>query len=86
MDKLEELKKKIQNYKKRHEKKTYKRNDFHLNAFNVSLEIITAVAVGLLIGFYLDKVFELKVVFKILCLLLAFIASLVNIYRTINRR
>jgi F0F1-type ATP synthase assembly protein I len=81
MDKLEELNKKIQNYKKKHVKKSYKGNSLSMGAFNVALEIITAVAVGLLMGFYLDKFFETKIVFKIICLFLAFIASLVNIYR-----
>lgn len=81
MDKLEELNKKIQNYKKKQQKKSPKRSSLNLGAFNVALEIITGVAVGILIGFHLDKFFGMKVAFKIICLLLAFIASLVNIYR-----
>ena len=85
MNKLDQLNKKIQTYKEKHRGKTYKKNKLALNAFNVALEIIAAVAVGLLIGFYLDQFFDLKFFFKITCLILAFIASLINIYRTIDR-
>ena len=85
MDKLKELNKKIQNYKREQHKKLPKNNNLNLGAFNVALEIITSVAVGLLMGFHLDKFFGMKVTFKIICLLLAFIASLVNIYRRMKQ-
>ena len=85
-DKLDQLNKRIQTYKKKTAKKTYSKNDFKRNAFNTALEITAAVAVGLLLGFYMDKLFNFKFAFKMICLLLAFVASMVNIYRTIDRR
>ena len=85
MDKLDQLNKKIQTYKQKRGRKTYKKAKFVFNSFNVALEIIAAVAIGLLIGFYLDQFFDLKFFFKITCLILAFVASLVNIYRAMNK-
>jgi len=85
MDKIDQLNKKIQSYKKKHAGKTYKQSKFVFNSFNVALEILAAVAVGLLIGFYLDQFFGKVFFFKITCLILAFVASLVNIYRTLDK-
>jgi F0F1-type ATP synthase assembly protein I len=86
MDKLDQLNQRIQSYKKKNAKKTYARSDFKRNAFSTAMEIIAAVAVGLLLGFYMDKLFNLKFTFKMICLLLAFVACMLNIYRTIDRR
>jgi F0F1-type ATP synthase assembly protein I len=85
MDKLEELNKKIQDYKKKNKIKRYKKKKIIIGSLNISLEIIGAAAIGVLIGFYLDKFFDLKFFFKVACLILAFIASLVNIYRTLDK-
>ena len=85
MDKLEELNKKIQYYKKKNKIKRYKKKKIIIGSLNISLEIIGAAAIGVLIGFYLDKFFDLKFFFKVACLILAFIASLVNIYRTLDK-
>ena len=85
MDKLEELNKKIQDYKKKNKIKRYKKKKIVIGSLNISLEIIGAAAIGVLIGFYLDKFFDLKFFFKVACLILAFIASLVNIYRTLDK-
>ena len=49
MDKLEELNKKIQNYKKKNPRKNYKKNKLVFNSLNVALEIVGAILVGLLI-------------------------------------
>ncbi|NRA73813.1 MAG: AtpZ/AtpI family protein [Rickettsiales bacterium] len=84
--KLDKLNKKIQHYKKKHAPKTYKKENFLYSSFGFALEIVAAVAVGLLVGFYLDKFFNFKFVFKISCLMLAFIASLVNIYRATSKK
>jgi len=86
MDKLSKLNKKIQTYKEKHKGKELKKSKVALGSLNVSLEIIGAIFVGLLIGFYLDKFFNTGFLFKIICLILAFVASLMNIYRTIDKK
>jgi ATP synthase protein I len=86
MDKLDQLNKKIRDYKEKNKGKSYDKKALVTGSFNIAIEIVAAVAVGLLIGFYLDRFFDTKIVFKIVCLLLAFVASLVNIYRTIDKR
>jgi F0F1-type ATP synthase assembly protein I len=86
MDKLDQLNKKIRDYKEKHKAKDYTKKTLVMGSLNIAIEIVAAVAVGLLIGFYLDRFFDTKIVFKIVCLLLAFVASLVNIYRTIDKR
>ena len=82
---LDQLNNKIANYKKKHAPKTYTKNQFMYSSFSFALEIVAAVAIGFLIGFYLDKFFDFKFVFKVVCLMLAFIASIVNIYRTTSK-
>jgi ATP synthase protein I len=86
MDKLDQLNKRIKDYKEKHKTKDYTKKTLVMGSLNIAVEIVAAVAVGLLIGFYLDRFFGTKIVFKIVCLLLAFVASLVNIYRTIDKR
>jgi F0F1-type ATP synthase assembly protein I len=77
-----EIKKKILKFREQNQLKRYKKSEFVGNAFTISIEIVASIAVGLLIGFYLDEAFNFKFLFKILCSMLAFVASFVNIYRT----
>lgn len=79
--KLDQIKKKIANCKEVNQPKRVEPLKIKHSAIGFSLEIVAAIAVGFLIGFYLDKWLNFKFLFKIACSLLAFIASFVSIYR-----
>jgi|TARA_B100000795_G_C22419537_1_gene293968 ATP synthase protein I len=54
-------------------------------AYRISSELIAAVIVAVLIGLFLDKVFDTKPIFLIVLIILGFLAGLLNIYRLISR-
>lgn len=43
--------------------------------FNIAVELVAAVVVGLIIGIFLDKMFASKPIFLIICIVLSIIAA-----------
>ena len=71
------------------EKKTLKKNVSKYNGLSIglklSLEIISPIIAGVLIGLGFDKFFSTKPIFFICFLLLGIVAGFFNIYKTINK-
>ena len=54
-------------------------------AYRISSELLGALVVGVLLGLFLDKIFDTKQFMLILLIILGFLAGLLNIYRLISR-
>ena len=71
------------------EKKTVKKNVIKYNALSIglklSLEIISPIIAGVLIGLGFDEFFSTKPIFFICFLLLGVVAGFFNIYKTVNK-
>ncbi len=83
--KLEVLRNKIANFKLQHRPKKYKGSVLFGSSLTVALEVVVSVAIGFLMGFYLDKACNFKFTFKVAGCILGGLASLVSIYRTLSR-
>ena len=62
-----------------------KRGSFMGSAFKLGTELVSAVAVGTIIGFILDNWFDTKPWLIIIFFFLGAIAGLLNVIRTANR-
>ena len=49
-------------------------------AFNVAIELVAAMLVGVIIGFIFDNLFDSKPVFLIICIMLAIVAAFRSIW------
>ena len=71
------------------EKKTVKKKVIKYNGLSIglklSLEIISPIIAGVLIGLGFDKFFSTKPIFFICFLLLGVVAGFFNIYKTVNK-
>lgn len=71
------------------EKKTVKKNVFKYDGLSIglklSLEIISPIIAGVLIGLGFDKFFSTKPIFFICFLLLGIIAGFFNIYKSVKK-
>jgi F0F1-type ATP synthase assembly protein I len=77
---LKELKKKIEEYKKREAKPVY--SDVpKVTASRVCIELVSSVVAGILVGSLLDYLMKTQLIFKIICLLLSCIAGYYSIYK-----
>ena len=54
-------------------------------AYRISSELIGALVVSVLLGLFLDKIFETKPLMLIVLIILGFLAGLLNVYRLISR-
>jgi ATP synthase protein I len=54
-------------------------------AYRISSELIGALVVSVLLGLFLDKIFDTKPLMLITLIILGFLAGLLNIYRLISR-
>jgi F0F1-type ATP synthase assembly protein I len=77
---LNELKKRIEEYKKRDEKPIYS-GISKITASRVCIELVSSVIAGIIIGSLLDYLMKTQLIFKIICLLLSCIAGYYSIYR-----
>ena len=76
-DRLEQkLKKPKSNY--------YKNNGYSIG-LKISLDLISSIVVGTLIGFGLDKIFSTKPVFFIIFLVLGIITGFYSIFKTVKK-
>tara|TARA_B100000886_G_scaffold331815_1_gene283768 strand:+ start:715 stop:981 length:267 start_codon:yes stop_codon:yes gene_type:complete len=84
-DDLGNLKSKIESI----EKKKLKNKQIEHNSLSIglkmSLEIISPIIAGVLIGLGFDKIFSTKPIFFLFFLLLGIIAGFFNIYKTVNK-
>lgn len=83
MNKLDELEQKIENLKSkiRAEKapKIQAKGIRYGAIFNISIEIVAHLIAGVVIGLMLDKYFQTKNIFLIICLIFSIIAACKNI-------
>lgn len=85
----EELSKKIKAAKEEHDQelsgKIYGYNSSDASALGKALrvgtEIVSAILVGLLLGYWVDKIFNIAPFGMVFMVFLGFIASILNIYR-----
>lgn len=77
---LNELKKRIEEYKKRDEKPSYQ-GISKITASRVCIELVSSVIAGIIIGSLLDYLMKTQLIFKIICLLLSCIAGYYSIYK-----
>ena len=76
-DRLEQkLKKPKTNY--------YKNNGYSIG-LKISLDLISSIVVGTLIGFGLDKIFSTKPVFFIIFLVLGIITGFYSLFKTVKK-
>ena len=62
-----------------------KRGSFMGNAFKLGTELVAAVAVGTIIGFILDTLFDTKPWLIIIFFFLGAVAGILNVIRAANR-
>ena len=74
-DPINELEKRIENYRGRNHATVPKPLSSGAMAFNIAVELVAGVIVGVIIGVFLDKIFDSKPTFLIICLLLSFVAA-----------
>jgi len=79
---LEELKKKLNQKKNLKKEKSSTRNTQLGIAFKIGTELVAAVFVATLIGWYLDKWFNTKPFFLIGFIILGIIAGIFNVVRS----
>ena len=71
--------------KKQFEDDNEKRGSFMGNAFKLGTELVAAVAVGTIIGFILDTLFDTKPWLIIIFFFLGAAAGMLNVIRAANR-
>lgn len=79
---IDHLKKRIEKYKDKNLASPKKRiKHYKVTASIICMEIIAAVVVGIFIGHMLDIFFGTKYIFKIICLIFAFIGCFTVLYK-----
>ena len=63
----------------------YKNNGYSIGFLKISLDLISSIVVGTLIGFGLDKIFSTKPVFFIIFLVLGIITGFYNLFKTVKK-
>ena len=65
-------------------KKNYQQSGYSLG-LKISMDLVSSIIVGILIGLGADKIFSTKPIFFIIFLLLGIIAGFLNLYRSIKK-
>lgn len=77
-DKIQSLQKKIDDLE---DKKLQVKSINNTNkAFNIAIELVAAMIVGVIMGLFLDKMFDSRPIFLIICMIFAMIAALKSIW------
>jgi ATP synthase protein I len=79
----ERIEKKIEGLRPAHNNPNYK-SGYGLG-LKMSLDLVSSVIVGTLIGWGIDKIFSTKPIFFIIFLLLGIVAGFINLYRSIKK-
>ena len=78
---IEEIKSKVEKIKK---KKRVPKQNFNIG-FKISLDLISPIIAGILIGIGFDNFFSTKPIFFLIFLLLGIIAGFYNIIKSMNK-
>ena len=85
--KLKDFNKRLENLKKLNSKIKKKNKDF--KDFGVYLksgvELVSAIIVALVIGFFLDNYFQTKPIFLFIFLILGFGTGIMNVFRSVKK-
>jgi len=82
-DKLKDLQKRINKIAHKKEAKPAQTNN---DSYIVATELVAGVLVGTIIGVFVDKMFDTKPIFLIICLLIGIVASFKTIWYKINKK
>ena len=85
IDKLQKLEEKVEKALSEKKKTTYKSDSNGNPAIKILSELISGIAVGVILGYFLDKYFNTKPFLLILCILLGFAGAMLNIYRDLTK-
>ena len=89
MEKLKEIERKIKDLKKKKEQKTSYSSKingkFYSMAINVSLELITGIGLGVILGLILDNHLQTKPIMLIIFFIVGTIVGFYNMYKSLKR-
>lgn len=85
VDKAQKLEEKLQKALKEKSQITYKSESNSNTAIKILSELISGIAVGVILGYFLDKYFNTLPFLLILCTLLGFAGAMLNIYRDLTK-
>ncbi len=85
MNDLEEIRKEIDNLKQRNQKKTRYKKEKHFSAMVICSEVVGSVFLAVLLGVFLDKLFETQFIFKLSLLFLSLISVIYSFYKMTRR-
>ena len=79
------LKKRIEKYKDDHLSSPKKRmKHYKVTSSIICMEIVASIITGIFIGYILDIYFNTRYIFKIVCLIFAFIGCFVVLYKLVK--
>ncbi len=89
MKKLKEIERKIKDLKNKKEQKTSYSSEingkFYSMAINVSLELITGIGLGVILGLILDNHLQTKPIMLIIFFIVGTIVGFYNMYKSLKR-
>ena len=89
MEKLKEIERKIKDLKKKKEQKTSYSSKingkFYSMAINVSLELITGIGLGVILGLILDNHLQTKPIMLIIFFIVGTIVGFYNMYKSLKK-
>lgn len=82
---IDHLKKRIEKYKNTHFVPQEKRvKHYRVTSSVICMEIVSSVVTGVFIGYMLDLFFNTRYIFKLICLVFAFVACFVVLYKLVK--
>lgn len=82
---IDHLKKRIEKYKNAHLVPQEKRvSHYRVTSSVICMEIVSSVVTGVFIGYILDLFFNTRYIFKLICLVFAFVACFVVLYKLVK--
>lgn len=84
-DRLKSLEEKVNKALNEKTKNSENSNTKDNPAIKILSELISGIAVGVILGYFLDKYFNTKPFLLILCILLGFSGAMLNIYRDVTK-
>jgi len=82
---IRDLKSRIDKYKNNHLVSPEKRiKHYKVTSSVICMEIVASLGTGIFIGHILDRYFNTKYIFKVLCLVFAFIACFIVLYKLVK--
>ncbi|MBP9792041.1 MAG: AtpZ/AtpI family protein [Rickettsiales bacterium] len=82
---IRDLRNRIEKYKNNHLVSQERRiNHYKVSSSVICMEIVASVGTGVFIGHILDHYFNTKYIFKVVCLVFAFIACFIVLYKLVK--